>query len=101
MIETIDYNRDAMKFLPVFLIILISLIVLSPSFNLALVGDDYLGLYRYQATIQSFNNNIIRYFFTDYGPQDLITILIHNFVGFNARYYYFIAYILRILAALS
>jgi hypothetical protein len=82
------------------LIILLSLVILGPSFNLALTGDDYLGLWRYQTSISS-SSGILGYLFTDYGPQDITTLIIHNFVGFNEKYYYATAYLLRLLAAFS
>lgn len=81
-------------------IILISLIALRPSFNIALTGDDYLGLWRYHTTIADYKSNL-RYFFTDYGPQDFGTLIIHNFVDFQPQYYYYISYILRLVAAFS
>lgn len=87
--------------LPVFTL---SLFVLWPSFDLALTGDDYLGLWRYELTLKGGMpgpTNSFRYFFIDYGPQDTATAIIHYFVGFQAQYYYTISFILRFLAALS
>ncbi len=88
----------------IFLILIASVFVLAPSFNLALTGDDYLGLWRYEATLagrMDGPSNPISYFFIDYGPQDTFTATIHSFVGFQSQYYYFISFVLRFLASLS
>lgn len=85
-------------------IILFGLFVLWPSFNLALTGDDYLGLWRYYYHIngdvgRSWNS--ISYFFTSYGPEDMGTALIYSFFKHNALPYYIISFILRLLASFS
>ena len=90
-------------FLPIVFITSVSLITLWPSFKLALTGDDLLGLWRLN---QKLGTNIsiashIRYVFTDYGPQDTITFIIHKYFGFNHIYYYLFAFLLRISASLS
>jgi len=94
-------------------IIFVAFLVLWPSFNLHLTGDDYLGLWRYnyylsgRTTIPhdwmgiNTNWNNINYFLTDYGPQDTFTAIIHHFFGFQPQYYYFFSFILRVLAACS
>ncbi len=90
------------------IIILIPLILgfltLAPSFNLALTGDDYLGLWRYRYYLEGHTGrqwNHLSFFFTDYGPQDIITATIHKYFGFDSRYYYFFSFLTRVLAALS
>lgn len=79
-------------------------LTLAPSFNLALTGDDYLGLLRYNGYIKDHGGAPItnfKYFFTDYGPMDMLTALIHNYAGFHHQIYYIVAFILRLLAAVS
>jgi hypothetical protein len=85
-------------------IVVLGLLVLWPSFKLDLTGDDYLGLWRYHFYLDGRhggNWNNLNYFLTDYGPQDTITAIIHSFVGFQARYYYIVSFIFRMLAAFS
>lgn len=94
-------------------IILLALLVLWPSFNLHLTGDDYLGLWRYHYYLDGYttiphdwmgvktNWNNINYFLTDYGPQDTFTVIIHQLFGFQPQYYYLFSFLLRILAACS
>lgn len=76
---------------------------LLPSFNLALTGDDYLGLWRMNNALTSPDGkwNYINYFFTDYGPQDYFTFLIHSLFGWNHKTYYIFSFICKILAGLS
>ncbi len=97
-------KRAKYFFLFGFLLLILSLLVFWPSFNLHLTGDDYLGLWRYHYyldghTTGSWNNFI--FFLTDYGPQDTFTAIIHHFFGFQPAYYFFFSYILRLLAAIS
>ena len=82
-------------------ILTVSVFVLWPSFNLALTGDDYLGLWRYTQSMQSANWNWLSYWLTDYGPQDTITFLIHQHFGFQSNVYYFFSFLFRFIAALS
>jgi len=98
---------------PILFVIVFSLLVLWPSFNLNLTGDDYLGLWRYHYYLDGHitgpndwmnaksNWNNVSFFLTDYGPQDTFTAIIHNFFGFQPQFYYFFSFILRILAACS
>lgn len=98
------HNQYLNKSLKFFLIILISLIVLYPSFNLALTGDDYLGLWRYNFYTSGRVGKVwdpISFFLTDYGPQDTFTAIIHYFVGFNSTPYYLFSFLFRLLAAFS
>ena len=83
---------------------IIGFLVLRPSFDLALTGDDYLGLWRYQFYINGWGGETLSnksYFFTDYGPMDMLTAIIHHFVGFRHQIYYIVSFVLRTLAALS
>lgn len=82
-------------------ILIASVFVLWKSFNLALTGDDYLGLWRYQEAMKNENWNALRYWLTDYGPQDTITYLIYQKYDFYAPVYYIISFLGRFLAALS
>ncbi|MFC1649271.1 hypothetical protein ACFL2C_00975 [Patescibacteria group bacterium] len=99
------HSKALKKYLFTFLPILcISLVILWPSFNLAVTGDDYLGLWRYNHNLGGFSQkqyNNFTYLLTDYGPQDSFTALIHRYVGFQSIYYYVISFILRIAAAIS
>lgn len=79
-------------------------VTLRPSFNLALTGDDYLGLWRYDFYHNGWGGeklNNISYFFTDYGPMDMMTATIHHFFGFRHQIYYIFSFMLRLFAALS
>lgn len=84
-------------------VLILGLIVLWPSFRLALTGDDYLSLYRFQWQIgnQKLNYNYFTYWLTDYGPQDTITALIHSLFGFYALPYYIFSFVCRFAAALT
>lgn len=86
------------------LILAVGFSTLYPSFNLALTGDDYLGLWRYNFYLNGYGGetlNNIQIFFSDYGPQDTITALIHSYFEFNHRIYYIFSFLLRTLASLS
>lgn len=93
------------KIWPFLVIIGLTLIIFAPIFNLALTGDDYLGMWRYQLYLEFGPNhqdwNIFKFLFTDYGPQDSLFVLIHHFFGFNDRVYYIFNFIFRMLAAWS
>jgi|Napbiome12C3dose_1001474.scaffolds.fasta_scaffold00008_55 hypothetical protein len=83
---------------------LLSLILFYPSFSLALFGDDWLTLWRYFTNLganASSQWNHLSYFFTSYGPQDILMGLLHKVYGYNSGYYYLTSYLLRTLAALS
>ena len=84
-------------------VIFFGLIVLWPSFKLALTGDDYLSLWRFEHSLNNpaLNYNYLTYWFTDYGPQDSLTALLYHFVGFKPLTYYLTSFALRIIAAIS
>src|SRR5260221_8273017 len=94
-------KRNRFWFYAILAILTVSVFVLAPSFNLALTGDDYLGLWRYNQSMHSGNWNWFSYWLTDYGPQDTITFLIHHYFNFDARAYYLFSFVFRFLAALS
>lgn len=86
------------------LIIVISYLVLSPSFKLALTGDDYLTYWRYLLYLgpnSTSGMNLLEFLLTDYGPQDSIFALIYNFAKFNALPYYIISFLLRLFASFT
>jgi len=94
------------KYIPAFILILVaSLIVLYPSFRLGFDGDSYLTLWRYQFYQRISTGNIllhnIKYFFTDYGPQDTFFAFIHKVFGLNPLPFYIISFVLRLIASLS
>lgn len=99
-----DIKRIIYKSSPFLFLIFISFLTLRPIFNLALTGDDLLGLWRYQYHVrgQSGQNwNEFNYFFTDYGPMDSFTAAINYFFQLEPFYYYFFNYSLRLTAALT
>ncbi len=99
--------KQKLKSVLIFLIPLsiFGLFIFWPTFNLNMVGDDYLGLWRYHYYLDGHNPtqhwNNFNFFFTDYGPQDTFTAIIHSLVGWTPQYYYATTFILRMLAATS
>ena len=93
------------KFLLVALIIfMISLFALYPSFNLALLGDDWLAFFRYFQHVGPKSPgawNHLTYFLTPYGAQDIMMGLLQKLVGYESSWYYLTSYFLRMLAAFS
>lgn len=84
--------------------VIVYFLTLRPSFNLALTGDDYLGLWRYDFYLNGWGGEKLSnwaYFFTDYGPMDMVTAVIHRYFGFKHQVYYLFAFVLRLAAALS
>jgi hypothetical protein len=88
----------------IFSIFTISFVVLFPTFNLHLSGDDYQSFWRYK---EYYNGmipgewNDAKILLTDYGPQDLSMSFIQRHFGYEPRNYYIASYILRLLAAFS
>ncbi|MEK7090967.1 MAG: hypothetical protein AAB887_00485 [Patescibacteria group bacterium] len=88
----------------IFLLFGIYFVTLLPSFNLALTGDDYLGLWRYDFYTNGWGGeklNNLSFFFSDYGPMDTLTATIHHYFGFNHKVYYIFSFLLRLTASLS
>ena len=84
--------------------LLVGLLTLLPSFNLSLTGDDYLGLWRYDFYVNGVGGekvSLLDFFLSDYGPQDVLTALIHHYFQFNHQVYYIISFALRLIASLS
>lgn len=95
----------ALSFLLIPLIIItLSLLAFYPSFNLSLFGDDWMTFWRYiyylgPNSLAGWNH--ISYFFTSYGPQDIVMGILQKIYGFNSVYYQLTSYILRLLASFS
>lgn len=86
------------------IIIFISLLALQPSFNLALLGDDWLAFFRYFQHLgprSSGEWNHLTYFLTPYGAQDIAMGLLQKIYGYQSTWYYLTSYFLRMVAALS
>lgn len=86
------------------LILLISFIIISPTFNIGLFGDDWLSFFRYADVLgkNSYGQyNYLTYFLTPYGAQDILMGLLQNVYGFESAYYFMTSFILRNLAAIS
>src|SRR4030043_1048740 len=89
---------------PIVLVFIFGIYLLRPSLNLALFGDDWLTLHRYQFELgpNPVNNwTHLSYFFTSYGPQDIVMGLLQKVVGFNSYYYYLTSFLLRFTSTLS
>lgn len=88
---------------PILIIIIISFLTFSPSFKLALFGDDWLAFFRFKQHIDPGTGqwNYFSYYLTPYGAQDIIMGLLYKIYGFNSSYYYLTSYILRLIAAFS
>lgn len=91
-------------YLPFLLVFIVSYLILSPSFNIGLYGDDWLAIFRYVVHVAPPSKegwNLFTYYLTPYGSQDIIMGLLYQKFGTNAFYYEVIAYIFRLLAAFS
>lgn len=85
-------------------IVIISLFALYPSFNLALLGDDWLAFFRYLQLLGPKSTgqwNHLTYFLTPYGAQDIWMAFLQKIWGYNSTLFYLTSYILRMLAAFS
>ena len=68
-------------------IILVSFFTFSPSFKLALFGDDWLAFFRYVQHLgprSSGEWNHLTYYLTPYGPQDITMGILYKIFGFTA-----------------
>lgn len=91
-------------FAAVGVILIISLFAFIPSFNLALLGDDWLAFFRYFQHLGPESSgawNHLTYFLTPYGAQDIMMGLLQKIVGYNSTWYYVTSYFLRMVAAFS
>jgi len=82
----------------------VSLVVLLPTFDLHLSGDDYQSFWRYKEYYKGIipgDWNDAKILLTDYGPQDLSMSFIQRHFGYAPQNYYIASYILRLLAAFS
>lgn len=85
-------------------IIIVSFLTFYPVFKLGLYGDDWLALFNYQRYLgpnSSGQWNHLSYFFTSYGPQEIIMGLLHKIYGFNSFYYQLTSYFLRLFTNFS
>ncbi len=91
-------------FIVIPIIILVSLLVFYPTFNLALFGDDWYTLWRYLYFLgpkSSGEYNYLTYLITSYGSQDIVMGLLYNLFGNYSTPYYIISYLLRMVATIS
>ncbi len=91
-------------FTAVLAVLITSLFALYPSFNLALLGDDWLAFFRYFQHLGPKSPgawNHLTYFLTPYGAQDIMMGLLQKVVGYESTWYYFTSYTLRMAAAFS
>lgn len=85
-------------------ILIISLFTFLPSFNLALLGDDWLAFFRYFQHLGPESPgawNHLTYFLTPYGAQDIMMGILQKIVDYNSTWYYVTSYFLRMVAAFS
>lgn len=96
---------NALKFFlgPLLVIILLSIYVSYPSFNLALFGDDWQQIWKYFQLVgpKSSIINHLTFFISGYGSFDVMTGLLYNSFGQNYQVYYLFAYVYKLIAALS
>lgn len=93
-----------MRFLAFALLIILSLFIFFPSFQLSLFGDDWLAFYRYSKLLGSFaqgQENHLTYFLTPYGSQDILMGLLQKVYGYESTPYYLTSYLFRIIAVFS
>ncbi|MEK7616899.1 MAG: hypothetical protein AAB414_02505 [Patescibacteria group bacterium] len=85
-------------------VVILSLLVFYPSFNLALFGDDWLAFWRYAQFLGPKSQGVwnhLTYYLTPYGPQDIIMGILQKVYHFQSTAYYLISYLLRLTAAFS
>lgn len=90
--------------LAIFAIIFISLPTFYPSFNLALFGDDWVSLWKYERMVGKFSLglwNHLTYIHNLYGSMDITMGSISKVFGYQSSAYYIISYLLRLLASFS
>lgn len=91
-------------FYALIIILSASLYAFYPSFNLAIFGDFWVTVKRYEMIVGKLSPGIWNYFtylHTSYGSQDIITGLLSNFFGYNSFLFYFTSYLLRMVASFS
>lgn len=92
------------SFAAVAVILIISFFAFIPSFNLALFGDDWLAFFRFREHVDpgfSKSWNILSYYLTPYGPQDILMGILQKIFDYQSTWYYSISYIFRLFAAFS
>lgn len=86
------------------IVLITSLFALYPSFNLALLGDDWLAFFRYFQHLGPRSPgawNHLTYFLTPYGAQDILMGLLQKTVGYESAWYYLTSFVLKLGAAFS
>lgn len=85
------------------IIILISIFVFFPTFNLALFGDDWLAFFRYKQHVDPGSGqwNHLTYYLTPYGPQDILMGILQKIFNYESTPYYILSFIFRMTAAVS
>ena len=84
------------------LVFIISFLVLYPSFQIGLFGDDWLAIFRYVVHVLPPGGwNIFSYYLTPYGSQDILMGILYQNFRTDAFYFEVTAYFLRLLAAFS
>lgn len=83
----------------------VSLLVMYPTFNLSLWGDDWMVFWSSTRFLESQdlgNWNYLSLFFTAYGPMYvLVGTLMRHLFDFNSAYYYLTSFTFRVLASFS
>ncbi|MBI2599484.1 hypothetical protein HYW43_01020 [Candidatus Daviesbacteria bacterium] len=85
-------------------VILVSLFTLYKTFSLGLFGDDWLAFFRYFQHLGPESPgqwNLLRYYLTPYGAQDILMGIMQQIFGFESSRYYQLSYLFRMLAAFS
>lgn len=91
-------------FIPLLIIIFLSIFAFFPSFHLALFGDDWLAIYRYLHFFgpdSKEGTNYFTYFVGGYGAYEITTGTLYTLFGPESNIYYIISYIFRLIAAFS
>lgn len=87
------------------IVLLVGIVLFSPTFRLSLYGDDWLVFWRYNYfyPIGHIPNiwDHINHFVTRYGSQDVLISLFKSVYGYQSTYYYITSFIFRTIAAFS
>jgi len=100
----LKYFKRLKKILPFLVVFFVSLIMIYPTFRLALFGDDWLIFWEGDHLLRSNllgHWNYVTLLFTGYGSQVVFTDILRSIFGFQSVYYYFTSFVFRTLAAFS
>lgn len=93
------------NFSPFAIVLVVSLLVMYPTFRLSLWGDDWIVFWwstRFLESKDLGNWNYFSLYFTAYGPMDvLVGTFMRHLYGFNSTYYYLTSFTFRVLASFS